>query len=61
VTEPANEPLAPASDSAGRNVPQSDTEKQLKRSGLGWQHILMITGAGMLAAGAGIWRTRRAK
>jgi LPXTG-motif cell wall-anchored protein len=31
----------------------------MRRSGLGWQHALMVAGAGMLAAGASVWKLRR--
>jgi hypothetical protein len=61
VTDPANQSGAPGEDTPGGNVPGSATEQELKRSGLGWRHILMITGAGMFAAGAGVWRMRRTR
>jgi hypothetical protein len=34
-------------------------DAELRRAGLGWRHALMIAGAGMLAAGAGVWKLRR--
>jgi hypothetical protein len=59
---PASEPPARTATTGPGHAPagaSTDVDDELRRAGLGWRHALMIAGAGMVAAGAGVWRMRR--